>query len=89
MSGEQRIQRKGPTFTLVVGSEYDEDILDADHQRKGPDDKGESPEKVIVGGFRRECGRVDVERTCSNVAIDDSHGLIGKPSLVRQSQVMG
>lgn len=39
ISREQRVHGKGPSFTFVIGSEDNEDVLDADDEGDGPDDK--------------------------------------------------
>ena len=79
ISRQQTINRKGAPLTLIIRSEHNGNILDADHQRQGPYDEGESAKKVIVTGFGAEGGGVDVERGGADVAVDDANGLVCKP----------
>lgn len=60
ISGKQRVDGKCPSLPLVICSEDDEDVFDANHQRETPDYKGECTEQVIVAGVGREGTGVDV-----------------------------
>ena len=41
---EQRINCKGSSLTVVIGTKHDQDIFDADHQCEGPYDQGQGSE---------------------------------------------
>ena len=79
MSRKKREQGESSTLALVICSEDDKDVLDANHQSHGPDDEREGSEKVLVRGIGAEGRRVDVKRTGSNIAIDDASGLVREP----------
>ena len=79
-------QGESSTLALVVCSEDDKDVFDANHQSQGPDDKRECSEKVIVRRFGAEGRRVDIKRTGSNIAIDHTSSLVCEP--MRSSEMM-
>lgn len=79
ISREQGIDGKGATFTFIVRTKYYQDILDGDNKGKSPDDERQSAQKIVVRRLRGECRRIDVEWAGSNVAVDDSNGLVGQP----------
>lgn len=54
ISRQQAINGKRASLALIIRPEHNGNILDAHHQRQGPDDQGESAEKVIVTGFGAE-----------------------------------
>ena len=39
ISRQQTVNSKGPPFTLVIGPEHNENVLDANHECQGPDDQ--------------------------------------------------
>ena len=55
ISGEKGIQRKGPTFTFVIGSEDNDDIFDRYNKSECPNDKGYRSQKVLMGWSRQKC----------------------------------
>jgi hypothetical protein len=79
ISRQQRVTAEGPAFAFVVGVEDYENVFDCHHHGQGPDDNGQHSYEVIVRGLRREGRRVDIERTCANIAVDDADGLVCKP----------
>ena len=79
ISGQQSINSKRAAFTLVIGPQYNGDILDTDHKRQGPDDQGQRAKKVIMARFRAEGRRVDVEWGSADIAINDANGLVCEP----------
>ena len=54
ISRQQTVNSKCAPLTLIIRSEHNGNILDADHKRQGPYDQGQSAKKVIVAGFRAE-----------------------------------
>lgn len=89
ISGEQRVDRESTALALIIGSEYNEDVLDADHQGESPNDERERAQQIIIAGLRAEGGGIDIERTGPNVTIDDANGLVGKPEKVFAMEVLG
>lgn len=79
VSGDQGVDGKGTTFTLIVGTQHDQDIFDGNDNGESPDDERQGAEKVVVRGCRAKGTRIDVKRTGSNIAVDDTNGLIGQP----------
>ena len=51
ISRQQTINSKRAPLTLIIRSEHNGNILDADHKRQGPNDQGQSAKKIIVAGF--------------------------------------
>ena len=74
--GEQRVCTESTTFAIVVGVKNDQNVLDCDHQRDGPQNEGQSPKQIGVAGRLRECRRKHIERRCTDVAIDDTRRLV-------------
>ena len=60
ISGQQRVDCERPSLSLIICSEDNEDIFDADHECEGPDDERKGAEQVIVARVGREGARVDV-----------------------------
>ena len=57
----------------------DQNILHRHHHHKGPNNDGKDADEVIVRRLGGESRRVDVERTGSNVTIDDPNTLVCEP----------
>ena len=53
-SRQQAIDSKGPPLPLIIRPQHNGDILDTNHKRQGPDNQGQSAEKVIVARLRAE-----------------------------------
>ena len=49
---DQRRQREDPTFTVVVGSKDECEVLDGDHQDQGPEYEGQHSEDAVLGHFQ-------------------------------------
>ena len=79
ISGQQSINSEGSAFTFVIGPQYNGDILDTDHQGQGPDDQGQRAKEVIMAGFRAKGRGVDVEWGSTDIAINDTNGLVCEP----------
>lgn len=79
ISREKSEQGKSSTLSLVICSEDDDDVFDANHQSQSPDDKRKDAKNIIVGRVGGEGRRVDVERTGPNVAIYNAGGLVREP----------
>lgn len=54
ISRQQTIDSERSPLTLIIRPEHNGNILDANHQRQGPDDQGEGAEKVIPAGLGAE-----------------------------------
>ena len=52
ISRQQTIDGKGATLALIVCPEHNDNILDTNHQRQGPNDQREGAEKIIIARFR-------------------------------------
>ena len=79
VSREQWVNSEGTSFALVIGSEDNEDVLDADHERESPNNQRQRAKQVIVAGLWAECRGVHIERTGADIAIDDANWLVGEP----------
>jgi hypothetical protein len=77
ISGEERVTTEGASFAFVVGAEDDQNVFHRHHHGEGPDDDGQDADEILVRGFGREGGRIDVERAGANIAVDDADGLVG------------
>jgi hypothetical protein len=80
-------QRECTTLSLVICSQDDDDVFDANHQSQGPDDKRKDAEKVIVRWIGGEGRRVNVKRTGSNIAIYYTSSLVREPGR-KSSEIM-
>jgi hypothetical protein len=82
ISGQERVHGECTSFTFVVGEENDAHVFDAHDEGQGPNDDREGAKKVGVRGIVGEGGGVYVERAGSNIAIDDTRGLVDKPDVI-------
>ena len=85
ISREQRVDSERPSLPLVICSEDDKYVFYTDHECQGPDDEREGAEQVIVAWIGREGAGINVKRACTDVAVDDSNGLVSKPEYRCQS----
>ena len=70
---EERIGAERATLAIVVRESYDQNVLDRHHHEERPNDKRQGTDEVLVRGGGAKGGRVDVERTGSNVSIDHAN----------------
>ena len=70
-------EREHATFAFVVGAQHDGDILDADHERDGPEDQRQDAEDVLEGtGVQARHGEhrsEGVQRTRADIAEHHTH----------------
>jgi hypothetical protein len=59
--------------------EDDQNILHRHHHHKGPNNDGKDANEVVVRRFGGEGRGVDIERTGSDVTIDDTNALVCEP----------
>ena len=50
VSREERVEGESAALAFIIRVQDDEDVFDADHEREGPDDEGESAKEVVIGG---------------------------------------
>jgi hypothetical protein len=79
ISRNKRIQRKGTTFTLIVGIQSDKSVFDSDHDGQRPDNQGQRSEHICLAGIFAEGRRIHVQGTCADVTVNNPEGLVGKP----------
>jgi hypothetical protein len=79
---QQTVKRKGTSLAFIIGKEHDTDIFDRNDQCQCPDDERQGSQEIIIRWLRGECGREDIERTCPNITVDDTSGLVCKPESI-------
>jgi len=79
VAGQERVCRKGTTLTVVVGKENNDDVFQCDHHEQRPDDERQDADQVLLARVFGENGRVYIERTGSDISIDDADGLECEP----------
>ena len=87
MAADQRVQREGAAFAIVVGAEDDENVLDEGDGDDGVDDEREHTQNIVVGlDAFSEHAAVHVQRGGPQVTIHHPDALKRQLQNVRQRQ---
>lgn len=72
VSRQQAVQSECATLTIIVGAQDNESVFYSDDEGQRPDDDGQGADEVDPGGLARKSRGVDIERTGSDVTVDDT-----------------
>ena len=79
ISRQERVYSKCSSLTFIVCIEHYADIFDGNHDGESPNDEWDGSENILIARFAAKSRRVHIQRTCSNIPIDDSKRLISQP----------
>jgi hypothetical protein len=76
IAAEQRVGAESSSFSIVVGAENDDDILERYHQGQRPEDDRQDPNEVGIAGSFSEGRGEDVQWTRAYISVYDTDRLV-------------